>query len=76
MFMVKVEFLGPMSNIPSRELEVQSLKELREILSQDETLHCWLEISAVAVNDEIIEDISYPLKSGDKVVLLPPVCGG
>ncbi len=74
--MVKVEFLGPMSNIPSRELEVQSLKELREILSQDETLHSWLEISAVAVNDEIIEDISYPLKSGDKVVLLTPVCVG
>ncbi|MCX2716523.1 MoaD/ThiS family protein [Helicobacter sp. MIT 21-1697] len=74
--MIKVDFLGPMSDIPSRELEAHSLKELKEILSQDESLRSWLNISAVAVNDEIIEDLSYPLSYGDKVVLLPPVCGG
>lgn len=74
--MIRVDFLGPMSDIPSRELEARTLYELKEILSQDETLRSWLDISAVAVNDEIIEDLSYPLSYGDKVALLPPVCGG
>ncbi|AAP76643.1 MoaD/ThiS family protein [Helicobacter sp. MIT 03-1614] len=74
--MIRVDFLGPMSDIPSRELEARTLYELKEILNQDETLRSWLDISAVAVNDEIIEDLSYPLSYGDKVALLPPVCGG
>ncbi|CUU40138.1 MULTISPECIES: MoaD/ThiS family protein [Helicobacter] len=74
--MIRVEFLGPISNIPARELEAQSLAELKELLSKDTSLHSWLDISAVAVNDEIIEDLSYPLSYGDKVALLPPVCGG
>ncbi|MCH5313266.1 MAG: MoaD/ThiS family protein [Helicobacter sp.] len=74
--MIKVEFLGPMSDIPSRELEAQNLQELRDLLTQDTSLHSWLEISAVAVNDELIEELSYPLKNGDRVSLLPPVCGG
>ncbi|TLE01929.1 MoaD/ThiS family protein [Helicobacter japonicus] len=74
--MIKVDFLGPMSSIPSRELEANSLKELKEILKQDESLHLWLDISAVAVNDEIIEELSHPLQNGDRVALLPPVCGG
>lgn len=74
--MIRVDFLGPMSDIPSRELEAHTLYELKEILNQDETLRSWLDISAVAVNDEIIEDLSYPLSYGDKVALLPPVCGG
>ncbi len=74
--MIRVDFLGPMSDIPSRKLEAHTLYELKEILNQDETLRSWLDISAVAVNDEIIEDLSYPLSYGDKVALLPPVCGG
>ena len=74
--MIKVGVLGPMSSIPSRELEANSLKELKEILKQDESLHLWLDISAVAVNDEIIEELSHPLQNGDRVALLPPVCGG
>ena len=74
--MIRVDFLGPMSDIPSRELEARTLYELKEILNQDETLRSWLDISAVAVNDEIIEELSYPLQNGDRVALLPPVCGG
>nr|WP_317403622.1 MoaD/ThiS family protein [uncultured Helicobacter sp.] len=74
--MVKVEFLGPMSYIPSMELEVSTLQELKEILGKDSTLQQWLEISAVAVNDEIVENLSHPLHNGDKIALLPPVCGG
>lgn len=74
--MVRVEFLGPMSAFKPLDLEVSSLQELKEVLKADEKMHSWLEISAVAVNDEIIENLSHPLKNGDKVVLLPPVCGG
>lgn len=74
--MVRVEFLGPMSHIPPAELEVGTLQELKEILSKDSALQQWLEISAVAVNDEIVESLSHPLHNGDKIALLPPVCGG
>lgn len=74
--MVKVEFLGPMSHIPPVELKANTLQELKEILSKDSALQQWLEISAVAVNDEIIESLSHPLHNGDRIALLPPVCGG
>jgi len=73
--MVKVEFLGPI-NKESLELEVKSLKELKDILSKDEELKKWLENSAVAVNDRLVNSLDTELKSGDRVVLLPPVCGG
>ncbi|TLD96208.1 MoaD/ThiS family protein [Helicobacter jaachi] len=74
--MISVEFLGPMSHFPAREVEASTLQELKDILSKDESLQSWLDISAVAVNDEIIKELSYPLHNGDKVLLLPPVCGG
>ena len=74
--MIRVEFLGPISNSPARALEAQRLAELKELLSKDTSLHSWLDISAVAVNDEIIEELSHPLQNGDRVALLPPVCGG
>lgn len=74
--MVRVEFLGPMNHIPPREFEVSDLRELKTQLADDEALRQWLAISAVAVNDVVVDDIGYPLKHGDKVVLLPPVCGG
>jgi len=35
-----------------------------------------IENSAVAVNDTLVSTREYELKDGDKVVLLPPVCGG
>ena len=73
--MVRVEFLGPIKR-EAMSLEVGSLRELSEILSQDEELKEWLKLSAVALNDTIIEDIDVKLKDGDRVSLLPPVCGG
>ncbi|EAH8514247.1 MoaD/ThiS family protein [Campylobacter jejuni] len=73
--MVKVEFLGPI-NKENLELEVKILKELKEILQKDESLKEWLELCAVSLNDEIIFDENTKLKDGDKIALLPPVCGG
>ncbi|ADC29074.1 MoaD/ThiS family protein [Campylobacter jejuni] len=73
--MVKVEFLGPI-NKENLELEVKNLKELKEILQKDESLKEWLELCAVSLNDEIIFNENTKLKDGDKIALLPPVCGG
>lgn len=73
--MIKVEFLGPIGREPM-ELDVGSLKELAEILSKDESIKEWLPNSAIALNDKIIDDIKTTLEDGDKVSLLPPVCGG
>ncbi len=73
--MVRVEFLGPINKEPI-ELNVINLEELAAILSQDETLKEWLSVCAVAVNDEIVKSLNTPLKDGDRVSLLPPVCGG
>ncbi|EHF1901324.1 molybdopterin synthase sulfur carrier subunit [Campylobacter jejuni] len=73
--MVKVEFLGPI-NKENLELEVKNLKELKEILQKDESLKEWLELCAVSLNNEIIFDENTKLKDGDKIALLPPVCGG
>ena len=73
--MVKVEFLGPIG-LDSMELEVVNLKELREILVQNEQVTKWLELCAVAVNDEIVSDIDTKLNDGDRICILPPVCGG
>ncbi|MCW1698797.1 MoaD/ThiS family protein [Campylobacter jejuni] len=72
---MKVEFLGPI-NKENLELEVKNLKELKEILQKDESLKEWLELCAVSLNDEIIFDENTKLKDGDKIALLPPVCGG
>ena len=73
--MVKVEFLGPIQ-IETKEFDVSSVKELKDELYKIDELSEWLVSCAVAVNDEIITDINTPLKDGDKVTLLPPVCGG
>lgn len=73
--MVKVEFLGPIGK-EALELEVSSLSELSEVLSKDESLREWIENSAVAVNDTLVQDKTMALNDGDKVSLLPPVCGG
>ncbi|CAE10280.1 MoaD/ThiS family protein [Wolinella succinogenes] len=73
--MVKVEFLGPIGKA-DMELEVSSLKELKEVLKKDQELSSWLEDCAVAVNDTIVNSLEVALRSGDRVSLLPPVCGG
>ena len=73
--MVRVEFLGPIQKEPL-ELEIANLNELAAILQEDKELSEWLENSAVAVNDSIVSSLDVALKDGDKISLLPPVCGG
>ncbi len=73
--MVKVEFLGPIGKDPI-ELNINSLEELADYMSKDEVLKEWVENSAVAVNDTVVKDRNFSLKSGDVVTILPPVCGG
>ncbi|GAA7260266.1 MoaD/ThiS family protein [Helicobacter pylori] len=72
---IKVEFLGPIG-LEAKEFEVQDLHELKNKLQEIEALHEWLKICAIALNDKIIEDLNIPLRDGDQLVLLPPVCGG
>ena len=73
--MVRVEFLGPIQK-ESLELEITDLNQLAKILQDDDELSEWLKNSAVALNDTIISSLEQPLKDGDKISLLPPVCGG
>ena len=73
--MVKVEFLGPIGK-ESIELEASTLKDVSLKLKEDESLAPWLDKCAVALNDTMINDVNTPLKSGDKISILPPVCGG
>lgn len=73
--MIRVEFLGPIQK-PSLELDIQNLSELAAILQKDDEMSEWLTNCAVAVNDTLVSSLESPLKDGDKVSLLPPVCGG
>ncbi len=73
--MVRVEFLGPIQKKPL-ELDITNLNELANILQDDEEMQEWLENSAVAVNDTLVASRDFTLKDGDRVALLPPVCGG
>jgi molybdopterin synthase sulfur carrier subunit len=73
--MVKVEFLGPIQK-DALELEISNLSELAAILQEDKELSEWLKNSAVAVNDTMVTSLEVALKDGDKISLLPPVCGG
>jgi len=73
--MVRVEFLGPIQK-QALELDINNLNELAEILKKDEEVKEWLETCAVALNDTLVTSLEAPLKDGDKISLLPPVCGG
>ena len=73
--MVVIEFLGPI-NKENMSLEIKNLSELSEILKDDEKVSSWLETCAVAINDTLVCSKDVELKDGDKVSLLPPVCGG
>jgi len=73
--LVRVEFLGPIQKEPL-DLEITNLNELAKILQNDKEMQEWLENSAVAVNDTLVSSKDVELKDGDRVVLLPPVCGG
>jgi len=73
--MVRIEFLGPIQK-PSLELAISNLNELAPILQDDKELSEWLDTCAVAVNDTLVSSLEFTLKDGDKISLLPPVCGG
>ena len=72
---VRVEFLGPI-NKKSMDLDISNLDELSKILKNDDEVSTWLETCAIAHNDTLISSKSISLKDGDKISLLPPVCGG
>jgi len=73
--LVTVEFLGPINKEPMK-VEIKNLVELSEILKSDSEVSTWLETCAVAVNDTMVSSKDISLNDGDKVSLLPPVCGG
>ncbi|KAB7886247.1 MoaD/ThiS family protein [Poseidonibacter ostreae] len=73
--MVDVEFLGPI-NKEAMKVDISNLSQLSEILKNDEQVATWLENCAVAVNDTLVSKKDIELSNGDKISLLPPVCGG
>ncbi len=73
--MARVEFLGPIDRKPM-EVDIKNLKELKDIFKNDEKLQEWLKISAVAVNDTLVNSLDVKIEEGDKISILPPVCGG
>ncbi len=73
--MAKVEFLGPIGK-EDLEVDIQNLKELKDILGKDESLKEWLEICSLALNDIMVSSLDIEVKKDDKISLLPPVCGG
>ncbi|MFV0482430.1 MAG: MoaD/ThiS family protein [Campylobacteraceae bacterium] len=73
--MATVEFLGPIAREPMK-VDIKNLKELKEILKDDADIKSWLEVCSIALNDELVSDINTKVNENDKIVLLPPVCGG
>lgn len=73
--MIEVEFLGPLGNktYTSNAMDLHMLKEELQAISE---INLWLKDCAVALNGTIITSLDVPIKDGDKIVLLPPVCGG
>jgi molybdopterin synthase sulfur carrier subunit len=72
---VDVEFLGPINKEPMK-VDISNLSELSEILKNDEQVLTWLDTCAVAINDTLVSKKDIELSQGDKISLLPPVCGG
>lgn len=73
--MITVEFLGPIGKAPI-EIDAETLADVSKKLKEDSRLNTWLDKCAVALNDTMVNDLSIALKDGDKVSILPPVCGG
>lgn len=73
--MIEVEFLGPLGNKTYRS-NATSLRALKEELKTIPEISTWLKDCAIAINNTIISSLDTPIKDGDKVALLPPVCGG
>lgn len=73
--MIKVEFLGPIGK-ETIEIEAATLSDVAKRLKEESDLAEWLDKCAVAVNDTMVSDLATRLNEGDKVSILPPVCGG
>lgn len=73
--MITVEFLGPIGLNPL-QIDVATFEELSAHLRKNEEIAFWLPVCAVAINDTLITDRSISLNNGDRISLLPPVCGG
>ena len=73
--MVKVEFLGPIGKA-AVEMEASTLADVSAQLKEDASLIKWLDKCAVALNDTMVNDLTTELKDGDRISILPPVCGG
>lgn len=73
--MVKVEFLGPIGKAPM-QMEAITLADVAATLKEDKSLASWLDKCAVALNDTMVNDLTIRLKDGDRISILPPVCGG
>jgi molybdopterin synthase sulfur carrier subunit len=73
--MVTVEFLGPIGKAPI-EMEASTLADVAAKLKENADVAEWLTKCAVALNDTMVNDLNTPLKDGDKISILPPVCGG
>ncbi len=73
--MVEVRFFGPIKE-ENFFIRASDLRELRAVLQEKESLKEWLGVCAVAINDRLIDNLDAPLKDGDVISLLPPVCGG
>lgn len=73
--MIEVEFLGPLGNKAFKS-QAKDFHELKQELQAITDLKDWLKDCAIALNNEIVTSLDTPIKKGDKIVLLPPVCGG
>jgi molybdopterin synthase sulfur carrier subunit len=73
--MITIEFLGPIGKAPIL-MEASTLKDVSTKLKEDKSLVEWLDSCAVAVNDTMVNSLEIELKDGDRVSILPPVCGG
>ncbi len=73
--MATIEFLGPI-NKESIEIEITHLSELKAYFKEDAEVAQWLQNSAIAVNDQLVNNLDMPISENDKISLLPPVCGG
>jgi len=67
----------------SYAIKVSNVKKIYKLygspkdrLKEIDSVSRWLDRCAVAVNDEMVNDLTKALKSGDRVSILPPVCGG
>ncbi len=73
--MITIEFLGPIAQ-EDITIKANSLQDVADFLQEDPKLSLWLDSLAIAINDKLTDSLDTPLNDGDRVSLLPPVCGG